>query len=241
MKKVFSFAAAAVCVLSLVGCVGYAQPTSTPTVPTTPTTPDPTTSSFTLRAEVWADNWFALYSGETLIKEDSVPITTERSFNSESFTFVATYPLHLNFVVKDYKANDTGLEYIGTAKQQMGDGGFVAQFTDVATGKIIAVTNQNARVLVIHKAPLNVACVKETSPVAGRGPCTFISMLEPANWKKADFENSGWSKATVFNAAAVGPKEGYLDISWNSSAQFIWGSDLFADNTVLVRLPVVAQ
>ena len=60
-------------------------------------------------------------------------------------------------------------------------------------------------------------------------------------WAQPDFDDSGWSKATVFNAAAVGPKEGYLDISWNSSAQFIWGSDLFADNTVLVRLPVVAQ
>ncbi len=56
MKKVFSFAAAAaVCVLSLVGCVGYAQPTSTPTVPTTPTTPDPTTSSFNLTSEAFVD------------------------------------------------------------------------------------------------------------------------------------------------------------------------------------------
>ena len=86
-------------------------------------TQKPTATSMTIKAEVWADNWFALYSGDTLIKQDSVPITTERSFNSESFTFQASYPLQLNFVVKDYKANDTGLEYIGTPKQQMGDGG----------------------------------------------------------------------------------------------------------------------
>jgi hypothetical protein len=197
-------------------------------------------ASITIKAEIWADNWFALYNGETLLKEDSVPISTERSFNSESFTFQASYPLHLNFVVKDYKQNDTGLEYIGTAKQQMGDGGFIAQFTDVATGKIIAVTNQNTKVLVVHKAPLNPVCAKETSPVAGKGMCTFMSMLEPNNWKTADFNDSAWSTATVFTAAEVGPKDGYLEIAWNPAAQFIWSSDLFADNTVLVRLGVVA-
>lgn len=194
----------------------------------------------TIKAEVWADNWFALYNGETLVKEDSVPITTERSFNAESFTFKASYPLHLNFVAKDYKANDTGLEYIGTPQQQRGDGGFVAQFTDVATGKIIAATNEKAKVLVIHKAPLNPACAKEAKPVAGQGTCLFTSTLEPSNWKKSDFNDSGWSNASVFTAAEVGPKFGYLDITWNSSAKFIWSSDLFADNTVLVRMNVAA-
>jgi hypothetical protein len=197
-------------------------------------------ATITIKAEVWADNWFALYNGETLIKEDSVPITTERSFNSESFTFQASYPLHLNFVVKDYKANDTGLEYIGTSKQQMGDGGFVAQFTDVASGKIIAVTNQNAKVLVIHKAPLNPACAKEANPIAGQGTCMFTSTLEPSTWKKSDFNDDAWNNASVFTAAEVGPKDGYLDIAWDSSAKFIWGSDLFADNTVLVRMNVAA-
>jgi hypothetical protein len=197
-------------------------------------------SSITIKAEIWADNWFALYNGETLVKEDSVPITTERSFNSERFTFQASYPLHLNFVVKDYKANDTGLESIGTPKQQIGDGGFVAQFTDVATGKVIAVTNERAKVLVIHKAPLNPACAKEANPIAGQGTCTFTSILEPSTWKKSDFNDGAWNNASVFTAAEVGPKEGYLDIAWNPSAKFIWGSDLFADNTVLVRMTAAA-
>lgn len=197
-------------------------------------------TAITIKAEIWADNWFALYNRETLIKEDSVPITTERSFNSERFTFQASYPLNLNFVVKDYKANDTGLEYIGTPKQQMGDGGFIAQFTDVASGKIIAVTNQNAKVMVIQKAPLNAACAKEVNPIAGQDTCTFASTLEPSTWKKSDFNDSPWSNASVFTAAEVGPKDGYLNIAWNSSAKFIWGSDLFADNTVLVRMNVAA-
>ena len=203
-------------------------------------TPVDASAPITIKAEVWADNWFALYSGETLIKEDSVPITTERSFNSESFRFQGSYPLHLNFVVKDYKANDSGLEYIGTPKQQIGDGGFVAQFTDVASGKIIAVTNQNAKVLVVHKAPLNPACAKEANPIAGQGRCSFTATLEPGTWKKSDFDDSAWSNASVFTAAEVGPKDGYSDIAWDSSAKFIWGSDLFADNTVLVRMNLAA-
>ena len=44
-------------------------------------------------AEVWADNWFALYVNGELVGEDSTPITTERSFNAETITFTATYPL----------------------------------------------------------------------------------------------------------------------------------------------------
>jgi hypothetical protein len=199
-----------------------------------------TSTRITIKGEVWADNWFALYNGETLIKEDSVPITTERSFNSESFTFQAIYPLHLNFVVKDFKANDTGLEYIGTPKQQIGDGGFVAQFTDTATGKIIAVTNEKAKVMVVHKAPLNSACAKEANPIAGQGMCMFTFTLEPSTWKKSDFNDTAWSNASEFTAAEVGSKDGYSDIAWDSSAKFIWGSDLFVDNTVLVRMNVAA-
>ena len=60
----------------------------------------------TIRADVWADNWFALYLGDDLLIEDSVSITTERSFNAESFAFKADYPVVLNFVVKDFKEND---------------------------------------------------------------------------------------------------------------------------------------
>ena len=101
------------------------------------------TGRIKIKAEVWTDNWFAFYLGETLIREDSVSITTERSFNKEVFTFESSSPLQLNFIVKDYMKNDTGLEYIGTHRQQMGDGGFIAQFTNAETGELIAVTDAN--------------------------------------------------------------------------------------------------
>ena len=76
-----------------------------------------TDGSISIRGDVWADNWFAFYLGETLVIEDSVPISTDRSFNAESFEFNADYPLQLNFVAKDFKENDTGLEYIGSPRQ----------------------------------------------------------------------------------------------------------------------------
>ena len=39
--------------------------------------------SISFQAEVWADNWFSLYANGKKVGEDSVPITTEKSFNSE--------------------------------------------------------------------------------------------------------------------------------------------------------------
>lgn len=63
--------------------------------------------------------------------------------------------LNINFIIKDFKENDTGLEYIGSSRQQMGDGGFIAQFTDTKTGEIIAVTDADWKCKVIHEAPLD--------------------------------------------------------------------------------------
>ena len=96
-----------------------------------------------IQGEVWADNWFAFYLGERLIVEDSTSITTERSFNAEALVFEAKYPLQMNFVARDFRENDTGLEHIGRRNQQMGDGGLNAQFMDTATGATIAVTNSS--------------------------------------------------------------------------------------------------
>lgn len=218
-----------------------ANPTAVKVETTAPQATSGTTNvsgKINIKAEVWTDNWFAFYLGETLIKEDSVSITTERSFNKETFTFEASYPLQLNFIVKDYMKNDTGLEYIGTNRQQMGDGGFIAQFTNADTGELIAVTDANWSGLVIHTAPLDETCAKEANPVAGQGPCGFTALAEPSGWKAASFDDSSWAKATVYTAQQVGPKEGYDEIHWNPAAKLIWGPDLKKDNTILYRLTV---
>lgn len=198
------------------------------------TLPEAMLKSF--KAQMWADNWFSLYVNEAYVGEDSVPITTERSFNSETLSFKASYPFELNFIIKDFKQNDTGLEYIGSTKQQMGDGGFIAQITDTSTGKIVAVTSTAFKCKVIHKAPLNTACAKEANPTVAS--CGATILAEPSGWKSAGFNTTGWESATAYTAAQIGVKDGYYDIAWDAAAKLIWTSDLNADNTLLCKTTV---
>ena len=188
-------------------------------------------------AEVWADNWFALYVNGQLVGKDSTPITTERSFNAETITFTATYPLTIGIEAKDFKETNSGLEYIGERNQQMGDGGIIAQITDVGTGKVVAVTNSNWKLKVIHRAPLNPECEKSQDPNTA---CRFESTKAPPGWTGADFDAGTWSPATEWTESAVRPKDGYNTIQWDESARLIWGSDLKLDNTILLRLTVPA-
>ncbi|MEL6569654.1 MAG: PEBP family protein [Pseudomonadota bacterium] len=191
----------------------------------------------TYSADVWADNWFELRVDGMQVAEDSVPITTERSFNAESFTFEAEPPFILGLVAMDFRENDTGLEYIGTRRQQMGDGGVILQIRDAAGGTV-AVSNDGWQCLVIHTAPLDKSCETVRDPVAGEGACTFEAMEEPEGWDMAGFDASAWPAATVHTARAVDPKDGYDRISWDPSAEFIWGPDLEQANTVLCRVEV---
>ncbi len=188
-------------------------------------------------AEVWADNWFALYVNGKLVGEDSTPITTERSFNAETMRFTASYPLTIAIEAKDFKETDSGIEYIGERNQQMGDGGLIAQITDVGTGKVVAVTNGGWKLKVIHRAPLNPECEKAADPDTA---CKFERTEAPPGWASADFDDGSWSNATEWTAADVRPKDGYNKIEWDGAARLIWGSDLEVDNTILLRLMVEA-
>ena len=186
----------------------------------------------TFTAEVWADNWFALHVNGKLVGEDSVPITTERSFNAETITFEATYPLTIAVEANDFKETDSGIEYIGASNQQMGDGGLIIQVTDDATGNAVF-SNAEWKSLVIHRAPLDKACEKDVDPDA---TCEFEIVEAPAAWTTADFDDSSWPTATVWTEADVNPKDGYGEITWYESASLIWGTDLETDNTVLFRM-----
>jgi hypothetical protein len=214
-----------------------APASTTATIPVATAAPKPTSTGtpVTFKAEVWADNWFAMSVNGVQVGEDSVPITTEKSFNAETFTFTAAYPLTIAIEAKDFKQNDSGLEYIGKPNQQMGDGGLIAQITDMATGKIVAVTNANWQTLVIHRAPLNQSCVKDANP---EKTCTFSSVAAPSQWTTSAFDDTSWKPATIWQAADVAPKDGYNTITWNPAAKFVWGSDLFIDNTILLRLQI---
>lgn len=201
------------------------------------TTSGPTglTAPATFSVEVWADNWMAVYVDGELIGEDSVPITTERSFNAETFTFEATYPFTIGIEAKDFKETDSGIEYIGLQNQQMGDGGLIAQVTDNSSGEVVATTGSDWSVLVVQRAPLNPECAGDLDPDA---TCESESVDPPPGWADAGFDDSNWDAATEWTTQAVSPKGGYDEIRWDDGAQLIWGSDLEVDNTILMRLSV---
>lgn len=192
-------------------------------------------------AEIWVDNWFSLaINGKPLI-EDSVPYKTERSFNAERVTFHADFPMTVAFAFKDFVENDTGLEYIGSNRQQIGDGGAIAQFTNAQTGAIIKVTDSSWKCTVIHRAPLNTACAKERAPKVGEGSCRAKILEAPAGWMENGFDDGQWAPASEHSSDAVRPKGGYDEIKWNADARFIWSKDLKLDNTVLCRTVIDAR
>ncbi|MFK7804413.1 MAG: PEBP family protein [Anaerolineae bacterium] len=237
MKKQPIFFAMGSLLLVLLTACGGAGGTGSGTVAVSEVETD---GAVNFKMDAWADNWFAAYIDEELLIEDSVSITTERSFNAESVTFNGDYPLNLNFILKDFKENDTGLEYIGANNQQMGDGGFIMQLTDTSSGEVVAVSSSDWACTVIHEAPLDKTCESESNPVAGSAPCGFNDLGEPDGWKAAGFDDSSWTATAAHSSAAVSPKDGYDEISWDSNAEIIWGPDLETDNTVLCRVTIQA-
>ncbi|MEN9324353.1 MAG: hypothetical protein RL414_107 [Actinomycetota bacterium] len=188
--------------------------------------------STSFQAEIWADNWFALYINGKKVAEDSVPITTERSFNSQKVKFSASYPFTVGLIAKDFTENASGLEYIGKPNQQIGDAGIVLQIREVSNSKIIAYTSNQWKALVINKAPLNPECVTSTKPLTD---CKYSNTLIPTGWSSSTFKDSSWKNAIEYSKDEVGVKEGYFDITWSPSAKLIWTSDLRIDNTILLR------
>ena len=204
----------------------------TTALPATALTVKPT--SFT--AEVWADNWFSLYVNGKKVGEDSVPITVQRSFNSEVIKFSATYPLTLGLIAKDYVQSKSGLEYLNTPNQQIGDGGLIFQIRESASNKLVAASDGSWKYMTANTAPTNPECEKSTQPDID---CKYIDYQVPSNWASSTFSDLKWKSAVIYSANAVGPKEGYYSINWISSAKFIWGADLKLDNVVYFRKKVL--
>jgi phosphatidylethanolamine-binding protein (PEBP) family uncharacterized protein len=184
------------------------------------------------QAEVWADNWFSLYANGKKVGEDSVPITTEKSFNSEKIKFTATYPLTIGLMAKDFVENASGLEYIGKSNQQIGDGGIILQIRDLTTNQIVAYTDSTWKSLVVFKAPLNPECVTSKAPLTD---CKSQTIKNSTTWYSPSYKDSSWLSANEFSKEAVGVKDGYFNIDWSANAKLIWSSDLKLDNTILFR------
>ncbi len=78
----------------------------------------------TIKANVYADNWFMMYINGELVAVDSIKFIPH---NVISVDLLPTYPMTIAVLAKDNADPKTGMEYANT---NIGDGGFALKFSD---------------------------------------------------------------------------------------------------------------
>lgn len=173
--------------------------------------------SDTVRANVYADNWFMLYINGELVAVDSIRFVPH---NVISVDVLPKYPMTLAVMAKDNADPQTGMEYVNT---QIGDGGFILKLGDGT------VTDATWKSLCISRGP-----------VGGDTQHPRVASIEPPeNWFGVDFDDTAWTPAREYSVEQVDPKQPYFDHDF-AGARFLWTEDLELDNTVLFRKVVEA-
>lgn len=166
----------------------------------------------TVRANVYADNWFVLYINGELVAVDSIKFIPH---NVISVDILPSYPMTIAVMAKDNADPKTGMEYANT---NIGDGGFILKFGDGT------VTNANWK-----------ARKFSWGPIDGDTKNPRVENLPiPENWFAVDFDDSEWGKAKEFSEQQVGPKQPFFENDFHG-AKFIWTDDIALDNTVIFR------
>mgnify|MGYP002863790867 CR=1 FL=1 len=165
----------------------------------------------TIKASVYADNWFVLYINGKQVAVDPIDFLPH---NVVSLDILPEYPMTIAVMAMDNADPKTGCEY-GT---NIGDGGFILKFSDGT------VTSSMWKAKSFFTGPLGKDAV---NPKIARTPI-------PPKWFEPGFDDSGWDKATEFTESEVGPKRTFYDFDFQD-AKFIWSKDLALDNTVIFR------
>lgn len=165
----------------------------------------------TVKANVYADNWFILYINGKLTAVDSIDFIPH---NVVSVDILPEYPMTIAVMAKDNADPKTGLEY----GDHIGDGGLILKFGDGT------VTNAKWKAKCFFHGPID-RDVK--NPRVRYEPV-------PENWWAMDFDDSGWAFAKEYTEERVGPKEHFYQFDFKG-AKFIWTDDLDLDNTVIFR------
>lgn len=173
--------------------------------------------SDTVRANVYADNWFMLYINGELVAVDSIRFLPH---NVISVDVLPQYPMTLAVMAKDNADPQTGMEYANT---QIGDAGFILKLGD---GTVTDASWQALRI--------------SHGPVDGDTQHPRVENSDvPENWFGIDFDDGGWKSAHEYTIEEVDPKQPYFEHDF-ADAMFIWTDDLALDNTVLFRKVVTA-
>jgi len=166
----------------------------------------------TIRATVYADNWFSLFVNGELVAVDSIAFLPH---NVVAVDLLPAYPMTIAVMAKDNADPATGMEYANT---QIGDGGFVLRFSDGT------VTDNRWKALVLDHGPIDGNV--QTPRVRSQPP--------PPGWNTRDFDDRAWPQATEYTIEQVQPKQPFYDHDF-TAARFIWSDNLLLDNTVLFR------
>lgn len=168
--------------------------------------------SDTVKANIYADNWFVMYINGELIAVDSIKFIPH---NVISVDMLPTYPMTIAVMAKDNADPLTGMEYANT---NIGDGGFCLKFSDGT------VTDARWKAQKYSWGPIN---GDTKNPSVKNEPI-------PQNWFAVDFDDSTWSNAKEFSKDQVAPKQPFFEHDFEG-AKFIWTDDIDLDNTVLFR------
>ncbi|MDF1813610.1 MAG: hypothetical protein P1V20_15530 [Verrucomicrobiales bacterium] len=166
----------------------------------------------TVRANIYADNWFKLYINGNLVAVDSISFIPH---NVISVDILPEYPMTIAVMAKDNADKDTGLEYNNT---NLGDAGFILKFGDGT------VTDKTWKAKSYFHGPVN---RDMNNPKTEHFPI-------PDDWYETAFDDSKWDNAVEHTEEAVGPKSPYYENDF-AGAKWIWTKDLALDNTVIFR------
>ena len=124
MKRAFQITAL-LGLLSTAGLLALAQrPGDRPPPPGAPGKIRKPQMADTIKANMYADNWFMLYVNGELVAVDSIKFIPH---NVISVDMLPTYPMTIAVMAKDNADLKTGMEYANT---NIGDGGFILKFGD---------------------------------------------------------------------------------------------------------------
>ena len=168
--------------------------------------------SDTVKANIYADNWFILYINGELVAVDSIKFIPH---NVVSVDILPSYPMTIAVMAKDNAEPNTGMEYANT---QIGDAGFILKFGDGT------VTNSNWKAKKFSWGPID----RDT-----KNP-RVENISIPDNWFAVDFNDSSWGQAKEYTEEQVGPKQPFFESDFKG-AKFIWTDDIELDNTVIFR------
>ena len=166
----------------------------------------------TIKANMYADNWFMLYINGELVAVDSIKFIPH---NVVSVDILPTYPMTIAVMAKDNADPISGMEYANT---NIGDGGFILKFADGT------VTNSKWKAKKFSWGPIDRDIKKPR----------VQNLPIPENWFATDFDDSQWTVAQEYTEQDVGPKQPYFEHDFNG-AKFVWTDDLELDNTVIFR------